>query len=120
MRAVHFVPGVLIALAIAASSSGAQTPAPSGVDVAAIGPQTGSRLPAFTLPDQRGRPQTLESLMGKNGLMLVFSRSADLGSTLSRVWWFAMPSTHHPRRTTSRRSRKTCSCTRSHSVWCRT
>ena len=34
-------------------------------------------VPAFTLQDQNGKPQTLQTLMGEKGLMLVFVRSAD-------------------------------------------
>ena len=46
-------------------------------DVQSLGPQVGTRVPDFTLADQRGRPRTLASLMGPKGLMLVFIRSAD-------------------------------------------
>lgn len=43
----------------------------------APGPAVGATLPAFEAPDQDGRLQTFESLRGTNGLLLVFSRSAD-------------------------------------------
>jgi hypothetical protein len=46
-------------------------------DVQKLGPQVGSRAPDFALIDQRGQSRTLASLMGANGLMLVFFRSAD-------------------------------------------
>ena len=46
-------------------------------DVQKLGPQTGAKVPDFTLADQHGQPRSLQSLMGPNGLMLVFSRSAD-------------------------------------------
>ena len=46
-------------------------------DVRALGPQVGERVPDFTLNDQQGRSQTLTSLLGPQGLMLVFFRSAD-------------------------------------------
>src|SRR5882672_4641759 len=46
-------------------------------DVQKLGPQVGSRVPDFTLLDQKGQSQTLASLMGPKGLMLVFYRSAD-------------------------------------------
>jgi len=49
----------------------------SGFDMAEIGPQVGEIVPDFALPDQTGRERTLESLMGPNGLVLVFFRSAD-------------------------------------------
>jgi hypothetical protein len=41
------------------------------------GPSIGEQVPDFTLPDQSGKPRTLHDLMGPNGLMLVFVRSAD-------------------------------------------
>ena len=47
------------------------------VDVASLGPQVGEKIPDFTLPDQHGRIQTLDSIMGERGAMLVFHRSAD-------------------------------------------
>jgi len=41
------------------------------------GPAIGEKVPQFSLPDQEGQTRTLNDLMGPNGLMLVFSRSAD-------------------------------------------
>jgi hypothetical protein len=41
------------------------------------GPKIGEKVPDFTLPDQHGENRTLNELMGPNGLLLVFSRSAD-------------------------------------------
>jgi hypothetical protein len=41
------------------------------------GPEIGQKVPDFTLPDQHGKGRTLADLMGPNGLLLVFSRSAD-------------------------------------------
>jgi peroxiredoxin len=41
------------------------------------GPDIGAKVPDFTLPDQAGRLWSLKELMGENGLMLIFSRSAD-------------------------------------------
>ena len=46
-------------------------------DVGKIGPQVGERVPDFSLVDQSGMRRTLQSAAGKNGLMLVFFRSAD-------------------------------------------
>ena len=46
-------------------------------DVQKLGPQIGTRVPDFTLLDQKGQSRTLASLMGPKGLMLVFFRSAD-------------------------------------------
>jgi hypothetical protein len=41
------------------------------------GPEIGQKVPDFTLPDQHGKNWALAELMGSNGLLLVFSRSAD-------------------------------------------
>jgi hypothetical protein len=41
------------------------------------GPEIGQQVPAFSAQDQDGRTQTLKSIMGPNGAMLVFFRSAD-------------------------------------------
>jgi hypothetical protein len=51
--------------------------APALPDVQKLGPQVGDRVPDFALNDQHGQPRTLTSLMGPNGLVLVFYRSAD-------------------------------------------
>jgi cytochrome oxidase Cu insertion factor (SCO1/SenC/PrrC family) len=72
-------------LAIAGPALAQQPPAPPGsgqatprvVNVQALGPQVGARIPDFTLVDQSGTPRTLRSLMGSKGLMLVLFRSAD-------------------------------------------
>ena len=45
--------------------------------VAELGPQVGENVPDFKLSDQFGEIQTLDSVMGPNGLMLLFHRSAD-------------------------------------------
>jgi len=47
------------------------------IDVSKLGPQVGERVPSFSLKDQSGRAQTLQSIMGPKGAMLVFIRSAD-------------------------------------------
>ena len=41
------------------------------------GPDVGHEVPPFSAVDQHGRAQTLQSIMGPNGAMLVFFRSAD-------------------------------------------
>jgi hypothetical protein len=41
------------------------------------GPDVGQEVPAFSARDQEGRNLTLKSIMGPNGAMLVFFRSAD-------------------------------------------
>ena len=47
------------------------------IDVSKLGPQVGQRVPDFTLVDQSGKEQTLQSIMGPRGAMLVFLRSAE-------------------------------------------
>ena len=69
----------MIAVAVVAAVTGvavatAQDPLPL---VDQFGPQVGETVPDFSLVDQVGETRTLQSLMGPNGLMLVFSRSAD-------------------------------------------
>jgi hypothetical protein len=41
------------------------------------GPAIGEKVPDFALTDQLGQTRSLNDLMGPNGLLLVFSRSAD-------------------------------------------
>jgi len=65
-----------VAVSAAASQAPAPAPAPS-LNLEAVGPQVGARVPSFTLPDQSGQPRSLESLLGPKGAMLVFFRSAD-------------------------------------------
>jgi hypothetical protein len=50
----------------------AQAPRP-----AKTGPAVGEAVPAFSAADQNGRTQTLASVVGAKGAMLVFFRSAD-------------------------------------------
>jgi hypothetical protein len=63
-------------LVVGAGSDGPQQ-SPVLPDVQKLGPQPGDRVPDFTLNDQHNRPRTLTSLVGPQGLMLVFYRSAD-------------------------------------------
>ena len=46
-------------------------------DITTLGPQVGDELPSFTGIDQFGRTQTLQSIMGSEGAMVVLYRSAD-------------------------------------------
>jgi len=41
------------------------------------GPEIGQTVPGFSAPDQAGKTQTLKSIMGPKGALLVFFRSAD-------------------------------------------
>jgi len=54
----------------ASASLVAQQPTPTG-------PAVGSRVPAFESPDQNGKTQSLKTIAGPKGAMLVFVRSAD-------------------------------------------
>ena len=47
------------------------------VVVSNLGPQIGDQVPEFQLSDQFGELQNLESIMGPNGAMILFHRSAD-------------------------------------------
>ncbi len=62
---------------IAAAAQAEQLSRQTIPDVQRLGPQVGTRVPDFSLTDQNGRLQTLRSIMGANGAMLVFFRSAD-------------------------------------------
>lgn len=66
-----------IALVFLAATTASGQAAPPKIDVTKLGPQVGQRIVDFRLQDQTGATRTRESLMGPNGLMLVFSRSAD-------------------------------------------
>jgi peroxiredoxin len=41
------------------------------------GPEIGKTVTEFSAPDQTGKTQTLKSIMGPKGALLVFYRSAD-------------------------------------------
>ena len=65
----------LMVVGLGAGSNAMQSRSP--IDVASLGPQVGERVPDFSLPDQHGRERTLESILGPNGAMVLFHRSAD-------------------------------------------
>ncbi len=44
---------------------------------AAWGPSLGSSIPLLAADDQNGESQTLDTLKGSNGVLLVFNRSVD-------------------------------------------
>lgn len=72
-----YITGALMLALFAQGTAGQTTPQSPLPDVQTLGPQVGTRVPAFTLLDQMGQSRTLTSLIGPNGLMLVFFRSAD-------------------------------------------
>ena len=63
----------LLMVLLAAGAGGAEPQ----VAIDALGPQVGAQVPAFSGVDQFGRPQSLQSVAGPEGAMLVFFRSAD-------------------------------------------
>jgi hypothetical protein len=65
------------ALFLIAAGATAQTQPRQKIDVSKLGPQVGERVPDFSLKDQNGTTQTLKTIMGPKGAMLVFLRSAD-------------------------------------------
>jgi hypothetical protein len=68
---------VLLAALLLSPCLAAQSSPPARIDVSKLGPQVGQRVPDFSLQDQNGKTQTLRSIMGPKGAMLVFVRSAD-------------------------------------------
>ncbi|MDA1372302.1 MAG: hypothetical protein O2971_16255 [Proteobacteria bacterium] len=65
--------GIVSLLLVSASAAQER----QAIEVAALGPQVGEAVPQFSLPDQNGQIQTLDSIKGPNGTMLLFHRSAD-------------------------------------------
>jgi len=49
----------------------------ASIDLMSIGLAVGQKAPAFSVRDQSGRIQTLDTLRGTNGTVLLFFRSAD-------------------------------------------
>ena len=74
MKTHHLAtPVLLVALA-----AGAQAQATQGsIDVDALGPQVGEKVPDFSLQDQNGDVRTLDSIMGPRGALILFHRSAN-------------------------------------------
>ena len=71
---------MVVVFSTAMSTSGLINAAESDrdrIEVSALEPQIGDTVPEFQLPDQNGNIHTLESVMGPNGAMLLFHRSAD-------------------------------------------
>lgn len=68
----------ILICAVAGTQTAARQAAPPPLpNIQKLGPQVGTRVPDFTLIDQKGQSRTIASLMGPKGLMLVFYRSAD-------------------------------------------
>ena len=70
------VMGIALAVMVLGDRSDATQPR-TPIDVASLGPQVGEQVPEFSLPDQNGQVQTLGSILGPKGAILLFHRSAD-------------------------------------------
>ena len=66
--------GVLAALVLGFPSQAMQSRTP--IEVATLGPQVGEQVPDFSLPDQNGKVWTRDSILGPNGALVLFHRSA--------------------------------------------
>ena len=73
MRRFVVLPILAVLVMVQLQAQGTRTQ----IDVSKLGPQVGQRVPDFRLLDQTGKAQTLQSIMGRRGAMLVFVRSAD-------------------------------------------
>ena len=70
---MHFVLSILVVAALALW----QAAVPTRAELDGLGPQVGERVPDFSLVDQTGANRTLQSILGPNGALLVFFRSAE-------------------------------------------
>lgn len=66
---------LLAAILCGITAVSAQTP--PGIDTSKIGPAVGATVPPLAGVDQFGRAQTLSSVSGPKGAMVVFFRSSD-------------------------------------------
>ncbi len=66
----------VLLLAMAQSTPRGPNTSPA-VDPATLGPSIGQVIPPFQAPDQEGRLRDFSSLVGPNGLVVAFFRSAD-------------------------------------------
>ena len=73
-RNVHLL---FVTMVVTVFSSAVIAQERQAIDIAALGPQVGDQVPDFSLPDQFGEIQTLQSIMGEQGAMIVFHRSAN-------------------------------------------
>ena len=70
--------GVLCVLSAIGIAARQQSSAPvTTIDVDTVGPKVGDALLEFSLRDQTGQLRSLRSLLGPNGAVIVFFRSAD-------------------------------------------
>ena len=85
-RSTHYLTLSALVAALASGCAGVDQDAdrgvpaqtmPARIDVSALGPQVGDEVPDFSLSDQSGKRWTRSSILGPQGAMLVFFRSAD-------------------------------------------
>ena len=67
----------VLVVAILASANVALGAEREPIVVANLGPQVGEQVPDFQVSDQFGEIHNLESVMGPNGEMHLFNRTAD-------------------------------------------
>ena len=77
MTPIGHKPAALLVAFLAQGAILAQPAPRQKIDVSKLGPQIGQRVPDFSLKDQNGKTQTVSSIMGPKGAVLVFIRSAD-------------------------------------------
>lgn len=65
------------ALAASAFAQNFLTDIPAGSRGMVSGPEIGERIPDFSAYDQNGNRVSLDDVMGPNGAMVIFHRSAD-------------------------------------------
>ena len=58
-------------------ASALAVPSAAQINLDTIGPRVGTRVPEFSGVDQFGKTQSLDRVLGSEGAMLVFFRSAD-------------------------------------------
>ena len=76
-RPMIFGCAILLLALSALPDARSQNSPPSEHEAPAPGLAVGRRAPAFSASDQFGRVQTLDTLRGANGTVLLFFRSAD-------------------------------------------
>jgi hypothetical protein len=67
----------VLAVWLAIATVGVAQQAAPAIDTSTLGPQVGATVPPLSGVDQFGKTQSLATLSGPKGLMLVFSRSTD-------------------------------------------
>jgi hypothetical protein len=69
--------GLVMSVPLLIPQSGSAQAEREVIDLSERGPQVGETIPDFSLTDQYGETWTQDSILGENGTMLVFVRSAN-------------------------------------------